>query len=156
MSSERDSFVENKVERMSLQEKVGQLLTFTWRGAILTPSGIEQITKLHAGGLCLEPYGLETCKNLYWGNSQVDQDFQRPPDYFDIAFTYFDPHNHGVSVTPEELTEALNRPEEHGIWAGLSPTARLALRQRILIGNDPAKVVRDGLAMADRMRHRKG
>lgn len=50
------------------------------------------------------------------------------------------------------LTEALNRPEEHGIWAGLSPTARLALRQRILIGNDPAKVVRDGLAMADRMR----
>jgi beta-N-acetylhexosaminidase len=111
MLSERDNFVENKIERMSLQEKVGQLLTFTWRGAILTPSGIEQITKLYAGGLCLEPYGLETCKNLYWGNSQVDKDFQKPPDYFDIAFTYFDPHNHGVSVTPEELTEALNRAQ---------------------------------------------
>jgi beta-N-acetylhexosaminidase len=111
MSIERDNFVENKIERMSLQEKVGQLLTFTWRGAILTPSGIEQITKLHAGGLCLEPYGLETCKNLYWGNSQVDIDFQKPPDYFDIAFTYFDPHNHGVSVTPEELTGALNRAQ---------------------------------------------
>jgi len=111
MSSERDDFVESKIKRMSLQEKVGQLLTFTWRGAILTPSGIEQITKLHAGGLCLEPYGLETCKNLYWGNSQVDKTFQKPPDYFDIAFTYFDPHNHGVSVTPEELTEALNRAQ---------------------------------------------
>jgi beta-N-acetylhexosaminidase len=111
MPSKRDSFVESTIERMSLQEKVGQLLTFTWRGAILTPSGIEQITKLHAGGLCLEPYGLETCKNLYWGNSQVDQSFEKPPDYFDIAFTYFDPHNHGISVTPEELTEALNRAQ---------------------------------------------
>jgi beta-N-acetylhexosaminidase len=111
MPSKRDSFVESTIERMSLQEKVGQLLTFTWRGAIFTPSAIEQITKLHAGGLCLEPYGLETCKNLYWGNSQVDENFDKPPDYFDIAFTYFDPHNHGVSVTPEELTEALNRAQ---------------------------------------------
>jgi beta-N-acetylhexosaminidase len=109
MSEARDLLVNQKLERMSLQEKVGQLLTFTWRGAILTPSGIEQITKLHAGGLCLEPYGLETCKNLYWGNSQYDPTFQKPADYFNIALTYFEPHNHGVSVTPEELTEALNR-----------------------------------------------
>ena len=50
------------------------------------------------------------------------------------------------------LAEALRRPEEHGIWAGLPPSARMALRQRILLGNDPARVVRDGLAMADRMR----
>ena len=45
---------------MTLEEKCGQVLTFTWRGAYLTPSGIEQVTKLHAGGLCLEPYALET------------------------------------------------------------------------------------------------
>jgi beta-N-acetylhexosaminidase len=96
---------------MTLEEKVGQLLTFTWRGAIFTPSNIEQITKLHAGGLCLEPYGLETCKNLYWGNSQYDATFQPPADYFNIARTYFDPRNHGVSVTPEQLTEALNRAQ---------------------------------------------
>ena len=108
MSKQRDEFVNKKLESMSLEEKVGQVLTFTWRGAILTPSGIEQITKLHAGGLCLEPYALETCKNLYWGNSQVDQTFEKPADYFDIAHTYYDDHNHGVSVTPEELTVALN------------------------------------------------
>jgi len=108
MSNQRDEFVSKKVAKMSLEEKVGQVLTFTWRGAVLTPSGIEQITKLYAGGLCLEPYTLETCKNLYWGNSQVDQTFEKPADYFDIAHTYYDDHNHGVSVTPEELTEALN------------------------------------------------
>jgi beta-N-acetylhexosaminidase len=111
MTQDRDDFVSAKLESMTLEEKVGQLLTFTWRGAILTPSGIEQITKLNAGGLCLEPYGLETSKNLYWGNSQYDPTFQPPPDYFTIALTYFDPHNHGLSVTPEELTVALNKAQ---------------------------------------------
>ena len=108
MSKERDDFVSAKIAKMSLLEKCGQLLTFTWRGAIPTPSGIEQITKLHAGGICLEPYALETCKNLYWGRSQVDPNFKKPKDYFDIAHTWFNSRAFGVSVTPEELTEALN------------------------------------------------
>ena len=112
MSKERDSFVSAKLEKMTLAEKVGQVLTFTWRGAYLTPSGIEQITRLHAGGICLEPYALETCKNLYWGRSQVDPNFDKPKDYFDIARTYFDDRSFGVSVTPEELTVALNRLQE--------------------------------------------
>jgi len=112
MSKERDDFIAAKIAKMSLLEKCGQLLTFTWRGAYLTPSGIEQITKLHAGGVCLEPYALETCKNLYWGRSQVDPNFIKPADYFDIAHTYFESRAYGVSVRPEELTEALNRLQE--------------------------------------------
>jgi beta-N-acetylhexosaminidase len=67
---------------------------------------------LHAGGVCLEPYALETCKNLYWGRSQVDPNFKKPADYFDIAHTYFDDRSYGVSVTPEELTVALNKLQE--------------------------------------------
>jgi len=74
--------------------------------------GIEQITKLHAGGICLEPYALETCKNLYWGRSQVDPNFKKPDDYFDIAHTWFNSRAFGVSVTPEELTEALNNMQK--------------------------------------------
>ena len=112
MSKERDDFVSAKIAKMSLLEKCGQLLTFTWRGAIPTPSGIEQITKLHAGGICLEPYALETCKNLYWGRTQIDPNFKAPDDYFDIAHTYFDSRGFGVSVTPEELTEALNNLQQ--------------------------------------------
>ena len=112
MSKERDAFVSAKIAKMSLLEKCGQLLTFTWRGAIPTPSGIEQITKLHAGGICLEPYALETCKNLYWGRSQVDPNFEKPADYFDIAHTWFDSRAFGISVTPEELTEALNNLQQ--------------------------------------------
>jgi len=112
MSNNRDDFVSAKLAKMTLLEKCGQVLTFTWRGAYLTPSGIEQVTKLHAGGLCLEPYALETCKNLYWGRSQVDPNFKKPKDYFDIAHTYFDDHNYGVSVSPEELTVALNKLQE--------------------------------------------
>ncbi|HTP12908.1 MAG TPA: glycoside hydrolase family 3 N-terminal domain-containing protein [Bacteroidota bacterium] len=112
MSKERDNFVASKLAKMSLEEKCGQVLTFTWRGAYLTPSGFEQITRLHAGGLCLEPYALETCKNLYWGRSQVDPTFKRPKDWFDIAHTYFDDRNFGVSVTPAELTAALNQLQQ--------------------------------------------
>jgi len=112
MSNKRDDFVAAKLAKMTLLEKCGQVLTFTWRGAYLTPSGIEQVTKLHAGGLCLEPYALETCKNLYWGRSQVDPNFKKPKDYFDIAHTYFDDHNYGVSVSPAELTAALNKLQE--------------------------------------------
>jgi beta-N-acetylhexosaminidase len=115
MANGREEFVSKKMAQMSLAEKVGQLLTFTWRGAYLTPSGIEQVTKLNAGGLCLEPYGLETCKNLYWGRSQVDTTFKKPKDYFDIARTYFDDHNYGVSVAPEELTEAINNLQKMAV-----------------------------------------
>ena len=109
MSKKRDEFIKKKIEGMSLAEKVGQLLTFTRRGTMLTPSGIEQITKLHCGGLCLEPYALETCKNLYWGNSQVDKNFKKPKDYFTIANNYFAGKTFGISITPEEYTKDLNR-----------------------------------------------
>jgi beta-N-acetylhexosaminidase len=108
-AKERDAFVSKKIAKMSLQEKVGQLLTFTRRGAMITPSGIEQITRLHCGGLCLEPYALETCRNLYWGNSQIDQNFKSPPDYFTISNTYFSGKTFGISITPEEYTKDLNR-----------------------------------------------
>ncbi|MBN1764488.1 MAG: glycoside hydrolase family 3 C-terminal domain-containing protein [Sedimentisphaerales bacterium] len=112
MSTERDAFVSKKLDSMTLQEKVGQLLTFTWRGTMLTPSGIEQITRLQCGGLCLEPYALETCKNLYWGNSQIDQTFKKPADYFSISNTYFNGKTFGISITPEEYTRALNKMQE--------------------------------------------
>jgi beta-N-acetylhexosaminidase len=105
----RDAFIARKLAKMSLVEKIGQLLTFTRRGAMLTPSGIEQITRLQCGGLCLEPYAVETCKNLYWGNSQIDKDFQKPADYFTIANTYFAGKSFGISITPEDYTKDLNR-----------------------------------------------
>jgi beta-N-acetylhexosaminidase len=105
----RDAFVSKKLAGMSLEEKVGQLLTFTWRGAILTPSGIEQITRLQCGGLCLEPYAVETCKNLYWGNSQIDKTFKKPKDYFTISNTYFAGKSFGISITPEDYTDRLNQ-----------------------------------------------
>lgn len=107
--AKRDAFVSKKLAKMTLEEKVGQLLTFTRRGAMLTPSGIEQITRLQCGGLCLEPYAVETCKNLYWGNSQIDKTFKKPADYFTISNTYFAGKNFGISITPEDYTKDLNK-----------------------------------------------
>jgi len=108
-NKKRDDFISKKIKGMTLSEKVGQLLTFTRRGTMLSPSGIEQITKLHCGGLCLEPYAVETCKNLYWGNSQLDKNFKKPKGYFAIANNYFAGKSFGISITPEEYTKDLNR-----------------------------------------------
>jgi beta-N-acetylhexosaminidase len=108
-NAKRDAFVSKKLAQMTLEEKVGQVLTFTRRGAMITPSGIEQITRLHCGGLCLEPYAVETCKNLYWGNSQIDQNFKKPKGYFSISNTYFAGKTFGISITPGEYTEDLNK-----------------------------------------------
>jgi beta-N-acetylhexosaminidase len=107
--TKRDAFVSKTIAKMSLEEKVGQLLTFTRRGAMLTPSGIEQISRLQCGGLCLEPYAVETCKNLYWGNSQLDKNFKKPKDYFAISNTYFAGKNFGISITPGDYTKDLNK-----------------------------------------------
>ena len=107
--AKRDAFVSKKLAKMTLEEKVGQLLTFTRRGAMITPSGIEQITRLQCGGLCLEPYAVETCKNLYWGNSQIDKTFKPPKDYFKISNTYFAGKNFGISITPGDYTKDLNK-----------------------------------------------
>jgi beta-N-acetylhexosaminidase len=109
VDAKRDAFVSKKLAEMTLEEKIGQLLTFTRRGAMLTPSGIEQITRLQCGGLCLEPYAVETCKNLYWGNSQIDKNFKKPADYFTISNTYFAGKTFGISITPEDYTKDLNR-----------------------------------------------
>lgn len=108
----RDAFVRDLISKMSLEEKVGQLLTFTQRGTMLTPSNIEQITRLHCGGLCLEPFTLETCKNLYWGNSQIDPNFKPPEDYFTISNTYFSGSTPGVSITPGDYTKFLNKLQQ--------------------------------------------
>lgn len=108
-NAKRDTFVSKKLAQMSLVEKVGQVLTFTRRGAMITPSGIEQITRLHCGGLCLEPYAVETCKNLYWGNSQIDQNFKKPKGYFTISNTYFAGKTFGISITPGDYTKDLNK-----------------------------------------------
>ena len=106
--AKRDAFVSKLMAKMTLAEKVGQLLTFTRRGAMLTPSGVEQITRLECGGLCLEPYAVETCKNLYWGNSQIDKNFKKPKGYFTISNTYYAGKQFGISITPEDYTRDLN------------------------------------------------
>ena len=108
-NAKRDAFISKLLAKMTLDEKVGQLLTFTRRGAMITPSGIEQITRLQCGGLCLEPYAVETCKNLYWGNSQIDKTFKPPKGYFTISNTYFAGKNFGISITPGDYTKDLNK-----------------------------------------------
>ena len=56
MSAEKDNFVASKLSKMTLEEKCGQVLTFTWRGAYLTPSGSFSITLMRQNCLFCEHY----------------------------------------------------------------------------------------------------
>ena len=113
MSNNRDDFVSAKLAKMTLLEKCGQVLTFTWRGAYLTPSGIEQITKLarrrrvpgavRAGNL-QEPLLGTFAKWIRTSKSRRTTSISRTLTLTTAAI--------GVSVTPEELTAALNKLQE--------------------------------------------
>ena len=53
--------VDDIIAGMSLDRKVGQLFTIGFCGASLTPEVIELVTRLHVGGLRLNP----NCKHSF-------------------------------------------------------------------------------------------
>src|SRR5210317_826722 len=85
----KTEFIDRLLNRMTLEEKVGQCFTFSWRGSIITPSVKALIEKLHIGGLRIEPYTAESARSTYYGKSLADQDYVKPDGYTDLPKTYF-------------------------------------------------------------------
>jgi len=93
---------------MTLAKKVGQCFTFSWRGSMITASVGDVITKLHAGGLRIEPYTTESATAGYYGRTLGDSAFIPPRDYREIAQTYFKAKLPGVYSPPAEYAHRLN------------------------------------------------
>lgn len=55
----KEQFIQDKISGMSLEQKVGAVLTLGFNGSIITPNILEYITKYHCGGLRLTPTGRE-------------------------------------------------------------------------------------------------
>ncbi|GAG15776.1 unnamed protein product, partial [marine sediment metagenome] len=82
---ERDErVVDGVLSRMTLEEKVGACITHSWRGALITPSVVETIERLHASAFRIEPFTTEAARPLSGG-----KDFVRPLRYFKVAETHF-------------------------------------------------------------------
>ncbi len=108
----RNEFIEGLLGKMSLEEKVGQCFTFSWRGSIITPSVKALIEKLHVGGLRIEPYTAESARSTYYGKTLADDDYEKPEGYFDTPKTYFTAKTPSNYVQPNEYAECINELQD--------------------------------------------
>lgn len=108
----RTEFIDNLLNKMTLEEKVGQCFTFSWRGSIITPSVKALIEKLHVGGLRIEPYTAESARSTYYGKSLADDDYEKPEGYFETPKTYFTAQTPSNYVQPSEYAERINELQE--------------------------------------------
>ncbi|MBI5725470.1 MAG: hypothetical protein HZA50_16050 [Planctomycetes bacterium] len=104
-----ESFADGVLSRMTLDEKIGQCLTISWRGSTITPCVIDTITKLHVGGLRVEHYSCESATASYYGKGPRDANWKPPKGYFKIAQTYFRPTYPCYSIPSGEYAARLNR-----------------------------------------------
>jgi len=104
--------VDGYLSRMTLEEKIGQCLTLLWRGPFITQSVVETITRLHVGGLRIEPIFMESALRNYYGHDASAKGYVNPEGYFTIAESYFRPDDKAVSVTARDYAEKLNRLKE--------------------------------------------
>lgn len=100
--------VDDALGRMTLDEKIGQCLTQSWRGGLVTPSVVETIQKLHCGGLRIEAYNVESALAGYYGSKGAAENWQPPEGYFKVTETYFRPLYPGFSITAREYARRLN------------------------------------------------
>ncbi len=101
--------VNDALERMTLDEKIGQCLTQSWRGSLITPSVLDNIDKLHCGGLRIEPYTTESAQRLSYGRKIDTRNWTEPEGYFKPAETYFPLKYPGMNISAAEYTQRLNR-----------------------------------------------
>jgi beta-N-acetylhexosaminidase len=107
-----DTIADRTLARMTLDEKIGQCLTVSWRGSLVTPSVVEAITRLNVGGLRVEPYSTESARSGYYGQGNKAKGFRKPKGYFKIAETHFRSAYPGFCISAEEYARRLNRLKE--------------------------------------------
>ncbi|MBD3419779.1 MAG: hypothetical protein GF398_06660 [Chitinivibrionales bacterium] len=107
-----ESTAENCLSKMSVEEKIGQCLTYWWRGAMITPSVVETITRLHCGGLRVEPYRTESGVEGYYGLDLKVKNFERPQGYYKITESHFQASLPNYNITASEYARRLNRLKE--------------------------------------------
>ncbi len=100
--------VDHVLGRMTLDEKVGQCLTQSWRGSLITPSVVETITKLHAGGLRIEPYTTEATTGMAYGKASTRSPGAGRAATSAVPETHFRVKHPGVVITATEYARRLN------------------------------------------------
>ena len=109
-SVEREKFVQSIVDKMSLDQKVGQVFTIHWGGSMITPYVAEAVEKLHIGGLRVTPFGQNSRRGQHYHQS-LNYDYDYPEGYKKIKQNLFIPGAE-VFVSAEEYAKRLNQLQE--------------------------------------------
>jgi beta-N-acetylhexosaminidase len=108
MTEAVNKWIDGLMGRLSLEQKVGQLMVFGFMGPVINPNVVELITKYHVGGLRI-------AQKFHGGSSEymatlAGKPPQHPADKPDFN-TYYRPadlNTKRVSCTPEEYAGTLN------------------------------------------------
>lgn len=106
-TEKRETFLARILDRMSLEQKVGQCFTIHWGGSMITPYLVEAIERLHIGGLRVSPFGQNSRRGKFY-HQDLSYDFQYPEGFQPIKENLFIP---GVChyIAPERYAERVNR-----------------------------------------------
>ncbi len=116
MSTAREKWVDDLLGKMSLEQKVGQMMVFGFAGPIITPDVIELINKYHVGGLriCLKFRTQTLFHDIKPGtkpNESVYRSLHLPQG---LNRDYANP-TQCVACTPKEYTQVLNRLRDYAL-----------------------------------------
>ncbi len=108
MTEAANKWIDGLMGRLSLEQKVGQLMVFGFMGPVINPNMVELVTRYHVGGLRI-------AQKFHGGSSEYQATLagkppQHPKDKPDFN-TYYRPadlNTKRVSCTPEEYAETLN------------------------------------------------
>ncbi|OGF51333.1 MAG: hypothetical protein A2044_05510 [Candidatus Firestonebacteria bacterium GWA2_43_8] len=100
--------VEGLLSKMSMEQKVGQCFTYLWSGHLISPSVVEAIEKLYAGGLRLQPAFQSGVRHVYYSFDTAGKGYNYPKGYKTISETLLSPGILG-NIDPVPYAERLNK-----------------------------------------------
>jgi len=115
-AEKRDKWIDDLLGRMSLDQKVGQMMVFGFAGPIITPDIVEVIEKYHIGGLriCLK-FRTQTLLHDLRPGTKPDENVLRSLVYpHGKHIDYADP-SRCTSCSPEEYAGVLNRLRDYAL-----------------------------------------
>jgi beta-N-acetylhexosaminidase len=121
MAIESQQWIDQLLGKMTLEQKIGQMLILGFCGPVITPDIVELITKYHLGGLRIsQKFRTMTIVNDVKPGTEPDENTRRSlhyPSGFNRDYAYISPP---TSCTAREYALSLNRLRDYALDRALS------------------------------------
>lgn len=130
MSEEKAKWIDDLLGKMSLEQKVGQMMVYSFASPIVTPDIVELVQKHHIGGLriCLK-FRTQTLLHDIKPGSEPDQTVFRSLEYPRGTNRDFANPKQCISCTPTEYATVLNQMRDYALDRELGIPLHLTIDQ---------------------------